>query len=163
MGDFKVSKKLLVKHRLNDVWKVISSKEALKLFHPYCLHNRAISWSDIKEDEIIYLNGLTFVRKFTLWNPNQEFELIIGKRGGKKSKVRWKIRKSGLGCIISITVWPYKSKKVPKTLYPLVSFFIVRPKLKKYLGSVLMGLDFYLTNKEVVKKNQFGTHPWFSY
>ena len=105
---------------------------------------------------------LTFVREFTLWGPNQGFELTIGKRGGKKSKVKWKITKSASGCQISITVWPYKSNKVPRLLYPLVSFFVVRPMLKKYLSSVLMGLDFYLTNKDVVKKNQFGTHPWFS-
>ena len=162
VSNFKISKRLFLEHHLNDVWKVISSKEALKLFHPYCLQNRVISWSDFKVDEIVYVNGLTFVREFTSWDPNYGFELTIGKRGGKKSKVRWRIKKSGLGCLISITIWPYKSKKFPKILYPLVSFFIVRPMLKKYLGSVLMGLDFYLSNKEVVKKNQFGTHPWFS-
>tara|TARA_Y100000992_G_scaffold294907_1_gene255204 strand:- start:695 stop:1183 length:489 start_codon:yes stop_codon:yes gene_type:complete len=162
VGGFKISKRLFLKHRIDDVWKVISSKEALELFHPYCLQNRVVSWGDIKVDEIIYLNGLTFVREFTLWNPNHGFELTIGKRDGKKSKVKWKITKSTSGCQISITVWPYKSNKVPRVLYPLVSFFVVRPMLKKYLSSVLMGLDFYLTNKEVVKKNQFGKHPWFS-
>lgn len=162
MNDFKISKRLFLKHRLDDVWKVISSKEALELFHPYCLRNKVISWGDRKVDEIVYLNGMVFVREFTSWNPNHGFELTIGKRGGKKSKVRWEITKTNSGCLISITVIPYKSSKVPKILYPLVSVFIVRPRLKRYLGYVLMGLNFYLTNKKVVKMNQFGSHPWFS-
>ena len=162
MNDIKISKRLFLKHRLDDVWKVISSKEALELFHPYCLRNNVISWGDSKVDEIVYLNGMVFVREFTSWNPNHGFELTIGKRGGKKSKVRWEITKTNSGCLISITVTPYKSSKVPKILYPLVSVFIVRPRLKRYLGYVLMGLNFYLTNKKVVKMNQFGSHPWFS-
>ena len=162
MNDFKISKKLFLKHRLDDVWKVISAKEALELFHPYCLQNKVILWGNVKIDEIVYLNGLTFVREFTSWKVNHGFELTIGKKDGKKSKVKWEIKKSGSGCLISITVWPYKSNKVHKILYPLVNVFILRPKLKRYLGFVLMGLDFYLTNKRVVKNNQFGRHPWFS-
>ena len=162
MNNFKISKKLFLKHRLVDVWKVISAKESLELFHPYCLQNKVILWGNVKVDEIVYLNGLTFVREFTSWKVNHGFELTIGKKDGKKSKVKWEIKKSGSGCLISITVWPYKSNKVHKILYPLVNVFILRPKLKRYLGFVLMGLDFYLTNKRVVKNNQFGRHPWFS-
>ena len=162
MSDFKISKSLFLKHRLDDAWKVISSKGALELFHPYCLRNKVVSWGDIKADEVVYLNGLVFVREFTSWYPNHGFELTIGRRGGKKSKVRWEITRSNSGCLISITVWPYKSSKVPKILYPLVNLFILRPRLKSYLGCVLMGLNYYLTNGKVVKKNQFGPHPWFS-
>ena len=162
MNDFKITKKLFLNHRLDDVWKVISAKEALELFHPYCLQNKVILWGNVKIDEIVYLNGLTFVREFTSWKVNQGFELTIGKKDGKKSKVKWEIKKSESGCQISITVWPYKSNKVHKILYPFVNVFIIRPKLRRYLGFVLMGLDFYLTNKKVVKNNQFGRHPWFS-
>jgi hypothetical protein len=162
VNDFKISKRFFLKHRLDDVWKVISAKESLELFHPYCLQNKVILWGKVKMDEIVYLNGLTFVREFTSWKVNSGFELTIGKKGGKKSKVKWEIKKSESGCLISITVWPYKSNKVHKILYPLVNVFILRPKLRRYLGFVLMGLDFYLTNKKVVKNNQFGRHPWFS-
>jgi len=162
VNDFKISKKLFLKHRLDDVWKVISAKEGLELFHPYCLQNKVILWGNVKIDEIVYLNGLTFVREFTSWKVNQGFELTIGKKDGKKSKVKWEIKKLESGCLISITVWPYKSNKVHKILYPFVNVFIIRPKLRSYLGFVLKGLDFYLTNKKVVKDNQFGQHPWFS-
>ena len=51
---------------------------------------------------------------------------------------------------------------MPRLFYPFVNVFVVRPKLKKYLGAVLKGLNFYVTNNKVVKKNQFGRHSWFS-
>ena len=66
------------------------------------------------------------------------------------------------GCEIKISVFPYRTKKISKFLYPLVHFFIVRPKLKKYLKSVLKGLKFHLDNDVKIMKNQFGTHSWFS-
>ena len=34
--------------------------------------------------------------------------------------------------------------------------------LKKYLNSVTDGLKYYLENDKKIKKNQFGTHMWFS-
>ena len=162
MVQLKVSRKLFLKKSVEDVWQVISSKNTLELFHPFCSKNKVISWGDVKVDELVYLNGLTFIREFTSWNPNQGFELTIGKRNGKKSKVTWEITSSKSGCILSISIWPYRSSKIPTIIYPLVNVFIVRPKLKKYLGSVLNGLNFYLTHNTVVKKNQFGSHSWFS-
>jgi hypothetical protein len=77
VNDFKISKRFFLKHRLDDVWKVISAKEALELFHPYCLQNKVILWGNVKIDEIVYINGLTFVREFTSWKVNQVFELTI--------------------------------------------------------------------------------------
>ena len=91
MSDFKISKGLFLDHCLEDVWKVISMKESLELFHPYCLRNKVISWDENKADELIYLNGLVYNREFTSWNPYRGFELTIGKKGGKKSRVRWEI------------------------------------------------------------------------
>ena len=121
-----VSRKLFLKQSVGDVWQVISSKEALELFHPFCSKNKVISWGDVKVDELVYLNGLTFIREFTTWNPNQGFELTIGKRNGKKSKVRWEITSAKSGCILSISIWPYRSSKIPTIVYPLVNVFIVR-------------------------------------
>lgn len=163
MNDFKISENIFLNHQIDKVWNIVSSKGALELFHPFCLKNKAINWGDSKKsDELVYLNGLTYIREFISWNPNKGYELIIGKKNGKKSKVHWEIQSSDLGCFLTITVWPYKTSKVPKILYPLVNSFVVKPKLKKYLHSVLVGLKFYLDNNIRVKNNQFGTHAWFS-
>tara|TARA_B100001057_G_scaffold151365_1_gene151334 strand:+ start:1057 stop:1539 length:483 start_codon:yes stop_codon:yes gene_type:complete len=160
MNRFEVSNEIILNHNPDVVWEIISSKNALELFHPYCLKNDVIVYK--KKDKLIYLNGLTYIREFSAWKPNNGFELSIGKKRGKKSKIKWKIKTLDIGCEVKISVYPYRSSKIPKYFYPLVNIFIVKPKLRKYLQSVLTGLKFYLDTSIKVKKNQFGKHSWFS-
>ena len=161
MKEFNISEKIFLNQSNRVVWDTISLKNGLELFHPFCLKNKEIR-GDKKSDELVYLNGLTYIREFTSWKPNQGFELNIGSKNGKKSKVQWQLQSSGMGCELKISVFPYKSSKISKFLYPFVNFFIIKPRLKKYLQSVLKGLKYYLDHKQKVKKNQFGEHPWFS-
>lgn len=161
MKEFHVSEKIFLNQSNRVVWDTISLKNGLELFHPFCLKNKEIR-GDKKSDELVYLNGLTYIREFTSWKPNQGFELNIGSKNGKKSKVQWQLQSSGMGCELKISVFPYKSSKISKFLYPLVNFFVIKPRLKKYLQSVLKGLKYFLDHKQKVKKNQFGEHPWFS-
>lgn len=160
MNGYRVSNKIILNHNPDVVWEIISSKNALELFHPFCFKNDVIDYK--KKDELVYLNGLSYVREFSAWKPNNGFELSIGKKGGKKSKVKWEIKNLDRGCEVKISVFPYKSSKIPEYFYPVVNMFIIKPKLRKYLLSVLTGLKFYLDTKVKVKKNQFGKHSWFS-
>ncbi len=160
MKAFKSSEKIYLNHSVSEVWATVSSKNALELYHPFCLKNDPIEHE--KKDALIYLNGLTYIREFTAWTPNQGFELFIGKKNGKQSKVIWELKPIYNGCEISITIFPYRSNKINKLLYPFVNFFMIKPKLKKYLQSVLNGLKYHLDHKLKVEKNQFGKHPWFS-
>lgn len=161
MKEFNISEKIFLNQSNRVVWDTISLKNGLELFHPFCLKNKEIR-GDKKSDELVYLNGLTYIREFTSWKPNQGFELNIGSKNGKKSKVQWQLQSSGMGCELKISVFPYKSSKISKFLYPFVNFFVIKPRLKKYLQSVLKGLKYFLDHKQKVKKNQFGEHPWFS-
>ena len=160
MTGFLISKKIFLNHNISDVWNTISSKNALELFHPFCLNNDVIVYE--KKDKLVYINGLVYIREFTVWKPNQGFELIIGRENGKKSKVIWELKEKDKGCIVKISIFPYRTNKFPVFFYPLVSFFLIRPKLKQYLKSVLEGLKYYLNHKVKVEKNQFGKHSWFS-
>ena len=160
MNGFKVSEKIILNQNQDIVWEIISSKNALELFHPYCLKNDAIDYK--KKDKLVYLNGLIYIREFSVWKPNKGFELSIGKKGGKKSKVIWEIKILDRGCEVKISVFPYSSSKISKYFHPIVNIIIVKPKLRKYLQSVLTGLKFYLDTNIKVKKNQFGKHAWFS-
>ena len=160
INGFKVSKKIILNHNPDEVWEIISSKNALELFHPYCLKNDVIDYK--RKDKLVYLNGLTYFREFSAWKPNHGFELTIGKKRGKKSKVLWEIKILDRGCEVKISVFPYRSSKIPIYFYPIFNFLIVKPKLRKYLQSVLKGLKFYLDTNINVKKNQFGKHSWFS-
>ena len=161
MKEFNISEKIFLNQSNRVVWDTISLKNGLEFFHPFCLKNKEIRGNK-KSDELVYLNGLTYIREFTSWKPNQGFELNIGSKNGKKSKVQWQLQSSGMGCELKISVFPYKSSKISKFLYPFVNFFIIKPRLKKYLQSVLKGLKYYLDHKQKVQKNQFGEHPWFS-
>lgn len=68
MNVFKVSNKIFLNHSVDIVWDVVSSKNALELYHPFCLKNDVIEHK--KKDELIYLNGLTYIREFTTWQHN---------------------------------------------------------------------------------------------
>jgi hypothetical protein len=90
MNGIKVSEKIFLNHNSEIVWKIISSKNALELFHPYCLKNDAIDFK--KKDKLVYLNGLTYIREFSVWKPNKGFELSIGKKGGKSLELYGKLK-----------------------------------------------------------------------
>ena len=55
-----------------------------------------------------------------------------------------------------------KSGEVNKIFYLFAYIFVIRPGLKKYLKSVLLGLEWYLKNQRPTPNNQFGNHKWFS-
>ena len=159
-----VSCSISLKNQSEDIWNAISSHGNLNFFHPFCYINKVIEGdkSSIKKDILIYLNGVVFEREFYQWDEMNGYELIIGKKNGKKSKVEWKISKTKNHTSLIINVFPYKTDKINSLFYPFVFYFYIKPKLKSYLNSVLKGLKFYLNNNQKVVKNQFGKHSWFS-
>ncbi len=161
---YNVSYRISIKSRSKDIWKAISSHGNLNFFHPFCQTNKVIVGDkcSIKKDILIYLNGVVFEREFYHWDEMNGYELMIGKKNGKKSKVVWKISKTKNYTTLTINVFPYKTDKINSLLYPFVFYFYIKPKLKSYLKSVLKGLKFYLKNNQKVVKNQFGKHSWFS-
>ena len=161
---YMVSCSISLKNQSEDIWKTISSHGNLNLFHPFCHTNKVIEGDkySIKKDILIYLNGVVFEREFYQWDEMNGYELMIGKKNGKKSKVVWKISKTKNYTSLIINVFPYKTDKINTLLYPFVFYFYIKPKLKSYLKSVLKGLKFYLYNNQKVVKNQFGRHSWFS-
>ena len=161
---YRVSSNIELKIQVEDIWKTISSHGNLNFYHPFCHTNKVIEGdkNSIKKDILIYLNGVIYEREFFYWDEMNGYELMIGKKNGKKSKVVWKILKNKNNTFLRIDVFPYKTDKINSLLYPFVFYFYIRPKLKSYLNSVLKGLEFYLYNNQKVEKNQFGTHSWFS-
>ncbi|MBL6655154.1 MAG: hypothetical protein ISP61_03815 [Flavobacteriaceae bacterium] len=146
----------------NAVWSVLREKEHLNLFHPFCKKNNAQLWNDkSKKDSLEYLNGVILYRDFFEWNEGVGFKLNIGTKNGKKSKVIWEL-KGDKTSNLRITVYPhiYGDKNIIIYLFGYLIF--IRPGLRKYLKSVLLGLEWYLKNQKPVPKNQFGSHKRFS-
>jgi len=144
------------------VWQIISEPGNLNKVHPFCKLNTVVNWDKDKHEDVLeYLNGVTLFRNFYNWNEGKGYELNIGRKNGRKSKVVWKItgnKKSQL----KITVYPHVFSNRNKFSYFLIHTFFINPGLKKYLNSVLKGYKWYLENKQTVPRNQFGKHKWFS-
>ena len=99
MKRFKSSNNKLYKCSKEVLWKTISSPNYLNDTHPYCDNNSVIHWEkDLHEDELVYLNGLTYRRKFSDWKPGEGYDLWIGNSNKKQSFVEWRIRKKKMGC-----------------------------------------------------------------
>ena len=161
---YSIESKIKLEQSQEKTWELISTPEILESVHPFCKENKVLFWKEnhIKKDLLVYLNGLEYYREFTRWDAPNGFKLNIGKKEGKKSIVTWEIKDCGAQSQLKIKVLPYRSSKIPKVFYFWVYYFYIKPKLKEYLNSVLKGIKWYSINKIKVKKNQFGTHPWFT-
>ena len=147
------------------IWKIISTPSNLELFHPFCKENKIIFWSGKASiDQLIYLNGLSLIRKFYSWEENKGYELFVGKKDAPQSFVNCELKSNSLtnGCILSIRVYPHIHNSKKSLIQMLLFTLYVKPRLKKYLKSVLLGLNWYILNKKKVPKNLFGKHSWFS-
>ena len=147
----------------NDLWKLISEPEHLNLVHPFCRSNEIIVWNEKEhKDVLVYLNGLIYFREFIVWDENKGYKLLIGRKRGKKSKVEWKITTQNNSVFLSITVYSYLLNSWPRLISYFPYILFIKPVLKKYLSSVIGGINWYLTNDKPIPKNHFGKHMWFS-
>ena len=135
----------------------------MELFHPFCKSNKIIKWPGIGSiDELIYLNNFKLIREFFKWEKNKGYRLLIGRKGGRKSLVEWKIINESKNVFLSITVYPHILRDKPKIISFLLNLLIVKPNMKRYLENVIDGLNWHLTHSKPVPKNLFGKHKWFS-
>ena len=163
LSNLSVKSEVKLNVELEKVWDLLSKPSHLELFHPFCKSHKIIVWNEQKKiDELIYLNDLLFERNIYNWQKKSGFELYIGKKGGKKSKVEWKLKSINEKTILIIKVNPYISDKFSPIIYRLLLITYILPSLKKYLNSVTKGIKFYLENGIAIKNNQFGSHKWFS-
>jgi hypothetical protein len=146
------------------IWEVISSPGSLPLYHPFCEKNPVFDWPGPEShDEIHYFNGVVLARRFTDWHEDVGYDLEIGRAGGRTSVVSWRItpvkeRRSSIG----ITIFPHAVQNIPVVARWMPHLFWLRPQLRRYLRSVVKGLDWFITHGEPVRRNQFGAHQWFS-
>ncbi len=146
------------------VWEVISSPGNLELCHPFCAANPVRAWPGAtSRDEIHYLSGLVFERRFCRWIEGEGYDLHVGRPEGSASFVSWRIAPGTVGdSVLGISVYPHILQDWPSALRWLPYRLRVQPLLERYLWSVVRGFEWYLTRGEPVPRNQFGPHPWFS-
>ena len=147
-----------------DIWGAISRPGALELCHPFCARNPVHAWPGAAaRDEVHYLNGVVYERRFLEWIDGVGYDLEIGRANGRKSLVSWRITAvDNATCRLRIAVCPHALQHVPTVVRWAPQVLWLRPMLRKYLDSVVRGFDWYVTRGEPVPRNAFGTHPWFS-
>ncbi len=148
----------------NKVWEVISTPGNLEFCHPFCAKNPVQVWPGKESrDEVHYLSGWVFERRFCRWIEGIGYDLKIGRRGGGSSFVSWRIMPGdNQACILKITVYPHALQNIPVAIRWLPHILRLGPLLKRYLSSVVRGFEWYIIRGEPVPRNQFGSHPWFS-
>ena len=148
----------------DEVWRIISMPRNLEEYHPFCSQNRIIKWPGVgSHDEVHYLNGWIFERKFCKWYEGIGYDLKIGEKEGKLSYVTWRIRSLNTSSsLVTIKIYPNIIQNLPIVIRWFVYLLKIKPLLTSYLDSVLNGLNWSMINNKAVKKNQFGDHPWFS-
>ena len=146
------------------LWEIISAPGNLEVCHPFCERNPVHEWPGPESrDEVHYLSGWVFERRFRRWLEGVGYDLEIGRPGGRTSRVSWRIEPVGAGSSrLTITVYPFALQKTPVLVRWLPHLLFLRPKLGSYLRSVVGGFDWYATRGEPVPRNHFGRHSWFS-
>ena len=92
----------------DEIWDLISSPKNLELYHPFCESNNVIKWPGKGScDELTYLNGIKLIRNFTKWEEKKGYELLIGRKNGKKSLVKWEIIEKNDHVYLCIAVYPW--------------------------------------------------------
>ena len=153
-----------IKAPAEKIWAVISSPGNLAHCHPFCKNNPVEKWPGQGSlDTVYYYSGWVYHRQFTEWIDGVGYDLEIGRKKGSKSIVSWRIhRKNNSASDLNITVFPQGLQKYSVFIRWLPHFAYLRPMLKSYLISVVKGFEWYITTGELVTRNQFGSHKWFS-
>lgn len=148
----------------DDVWAAISAPGNLEAAHPFCARNPVSVWPGSESrDQIHYLSGWVYERRFKRWIDRVGYDLEIGGHGEPTSFVSWRIDPvDDNTCTLSITVFPHVLQSWPVAIRWLPHLAYVRPMLRRYLSAVTRGFEWLVTRGEPVSENQFGRHPWFS-
>ncbi len=149
---------------VDKVWNTISMPGNLEHCHPFCVKNPVQVWpGEGSQDEVHYLSGWIFERRFCRWIDGVGYDLEIGRRGGGSSFVSWRIMPVDYHeCVLRIAVYPHALQNLPVTIRWIPHILRLGPMLRKYLLSVVKGFEWYIVRGEPVPRNQFGIHTWFS-
>ncbi len=146
------------------IWDLITKPGNLEDFHPYCKKNLVQEWpGEGSKDEVHYFSGWVLLRKFVNWEDGRGYDLLIGREGGRKSYVTWRLSEDqeGMGSL-RITIFPHNLQHFPIGIRWIPHITIIQPGLNSYLDAVLQGLEWFIISGKPVRKDQFGTHKWFS-
>lgn len=146
------------------VWRVISAPGNLEDCHPFCTKNPVHEWGGANSrDEIHYLSGWMYERRFSEWHDGCGYDLDTYRGDKRIASVSWRITDvDDASSMLEITVYPHVLQNWPAIARWFAFWLRIKPYLRSYLRSVVMGFEWYITKGERVPRDAFGKHPWFS-
>lgn len=146
------------------IWSAITNPGNLDDCHPYCEKNPVHQWPGVgSKDTIHYYSGWILHREFITWMDGKGYDLTIGREGGRKSFVSWRITEEPENTArLRISIYPFALQNISVAVRWIPHLVMLRPALSSYLDSVLKGFEWFITTGEPVRKDQFGSHRWFS-
>ncbi len=114
-------------------------------------------------DTIEYYNGRTVERQFTSWRDGSGYELVVYGARRPLATVLWRVAAAGSdSTVLTISLTSHLLDQRPRPVRWIPERLIVRPRLRRYLRSVVRGVEWRVTTGRPVSCNQFGSHSWFS-
>lgn len=148
---------------LSAVWALLSAPGHLESCHPFCAANPTHAWPGPgSHDTLEYHNGRVVERRFAVWNEAEGYDIEVSGEDRLLALVRWRLRPRGHGTELTIVLFPYMFDGLPAILRRPWYRTAVGPLMRRYLRSVLLGVEHKVVTGEDVRRNQFGSHPWFS-
>ena len=146
------------------VWQTITRPGSLENCHPLCSRNPVTRWPGADSvDEVHYLNGVVYERRFREWREGSGFDLEIFHKGRSLAWVSWRITPiDDARSSLRIIVYPLALQHLSPAIRFLPHWLYLRPRLASYLHSVVRGYEWFIARNEAVPRNQFGTHRWYS-
>ena len=159
-----VSARQVIAAPREEVWRAISTPGNLEDCHPFCRKNPVHAWDGANSrDKIQYLSGWVYERRFREWYEGRGYDLDIYRGERRMAAVSWRIEEvDDESCTLEITVYPMALQSWPLLARWFAHWLRMKPYLRSYLRSVVMGFEWYATKGERVPRNAFGRHPWFS-
>ena len=147
-----------------DVWRMISTPGNLESCHPFCRKNPVSVWDAARSrDEVHYLSGWIYERRFREWHEGSGYDLDIYRGDQRVAFVSWRITDvDDESCTLQITIYPLALQNWPVLARWFAHWLRLKPYLRSYLRSVVMGFEWAITKGEPVPRNHWGKHPWFS-
>ncbi len=145
------------------VWSVISTPGYLESSHPFCARHPVEVWPGADSvDRVEYYNGRVIERRFTGWIDGVGYDLEVFDANGRQASVSWRITSRDAGAMLSIALVPRMLDHLPPVRRGFQYAAVVRPMMRRYLRSVVRGVSWRVTTGQSVRRNQFGSHVWFS-
>ena len=152
---------------VKQVWEVISTPGHLAYCHPFCDKNPVENWSGVgSQDTVYFYSGKLLNRYAKEWIKDVGYDLhLTFPNLDTEAEAIFRISPcpEKTNSILSITLIINVPQYFPWYFRLILSYFIMRPSLTKYLDSVLKGFEYYITTRKAVERNQFGSHSFFSY